>query len=110
MSCYVKVADIANSPSGSITIVSGIDRVDICLINVDGEYYALSGVCPHKGGPLYKGTIKGKHLICPWHTAHFKIEDGRHSWPAERPLRTFEVKVEGGSIFIRVQKPARLLS
>ena len=100
MTCYLRVGDIRDLPPGSITVVSGIDRVDVCVINLEGKFYAVSGICPHKGGPLSKGTLKGKYLECPWHYACFQVDNGRHSWPAERDLRTFNVKVDGTSILI----------
>ena len=31
----------------------------IALFNVDGTLHAMDGVCPHAGGPLGEGTLRG---------------------------------------------------
>ena len=101
LSQYVKVAEVKEIPPGSIKVIPGIDRVSVCLINLEGNYFAISGVCPHKGGPLYKGILRSKSLVCPWHNAGFRVDTGKHTWPAQRDLRTFEVKIEGDSVLIK---------
>ena len=47
-------------PPGSSTIVYP-DRVKggVGVFNVKGEFYALKNACPHMGGPLCKGSVRG---------------------------------------------------
>jgi nitrite reductase/ring-hydroxylating ferredoxin subunit len=99
---YRKVARRSEVPPGKMITVAGIDRVDVCLVNMDGKYFALSNICTHKGAPLNRGTLKGNYVVCPWHKANFRAEDGRAFWPAERALRKFEVKVDSDYIYIRI--------
>lgn len=101
----VKAARAKDVPPGTMVTIPGIDLVDVCLINQDGKYYALSNVCTHKGAPLNTGTLNGKYLVCPWHKANFRIEDGKHNWPASRSLRSFGVEVDGDYVY--VAKPPR---
>ena len=42
----------------------------------DGSVRALSGVCPHRGGPLADGQIDNKVLVCPMHLNAFDINTG----------------------------------
>ena len=50
----------------------------VALFNVDGEIYALDGVCPHQGGPLGDGALEGCVVTCPWHGWRFDVRDGQH--------------------------------
>lgn len=62
----VKVASLATLPEGTATeFVSGETSIAVCRVN--GEIYAIDGVCPHNGGPLGEGALHGKWLVCPWH-------------------------------------------
>ncbi len=45
----------------------------IAVFNVDGVFYACSSRCPHAGGPLSDGFIRGTSVICPWHGWDFDL-------------------------------------
>ncbi len=77
MANWVRVARLADCPSGSARELVVADRV-VALYNVDGEFFALDGVCPHQGGPLGKGTLGGCIVTCPWHGWQFDVATGRH--------------------------------
>jgi nitrite reductase/ring-hydroxylating ferredoxin subunit len=98
---YKEVAKTDQLPAGARITVRGIDRVDVCLINVDGNYYAFSNVCPHKGAPLNEGEIARQYIVCPWHKARFRMTDGEGHWPSPRGLRSYKVRVEGNSIMLK---------
>ena len=97
---YVEVARLEEIPPGSMLSIEGIDRVEVCIVNVNGTFYAFSGVCTHKGAPLCN-ALKDNYLVCPWHGAKFRIDTGARSWPAPRPLRTYEIITEGETLLIR---------
>ena len=98
---FQKVANMKDVPDGSSITVQGIDIVDICLINLNGKIHAISNICTHKGAPLNEGYVKKEYVVCPWHYASFRISDGKNFWPGPRPLRCFEIKVIGESIYLR---------
>jgi hypothetical protein len=55
---WIKLAKTTDLPPGSLMeIARGDDLYAVC--NVDGEIRALSGVCPHQGGPLGEGALNG---------------------------------------------------
>jgi nitrite reductase/ring-hydroxylating ferredoxin subunit len=35
------------------------ESIDIAVFNIDGQYYAISNTCIHKGAPLSKGFLDG---------------------------------------------------
>jgi nitrite reductase/ring-hydroxylating ferredoxin subunit len=44
-----------------------IDGEDVCIVNVEGKYYAIGNVCTHDGGPLADGSLENYQVECPWH-------------------------------------------
>ena len=63
MSNWVRVATVSECTPGSSTELVAGDRM-IALFNVDGEFFALDGVCPHQGGPLGQGDRVAESVPC----------------------------------------------
>jgi glycine betaine catabolism B len=77
----------------------------ICVVNVEGKYYAIGNVCTHEGGPLADGTLEGYDVECPWLGSKFDVRTGKvTNPPADTPEPSYEVKVEGGNVLIRKPK------
>ena len=51
------------------------------LANVDGVLHAVDNNCPHNGGPLGKGELDGREVVCPWHGWRWDVTSGRNVWP-----------------------------
>jgi nitrite reductase/ring-hydroxylating ferredoxin subunit len=49
----------------------------ILIANVDGNFYAVAAVCPHRGGYLPVGTLNKNILKCPVHGAEFDVTTGK---------------------------------
>ncbi|MGB8934095.1 MAG: non-heme iron oxygenase ferredoxin subunit [Candidatus Nitrosopolaris sp.] len=98
---FVKVAETKDIQSTKMKAVEAAGE-NICLINVEGKYYAIGNVCTHEGGPRAEGTLEGYEVECPWHGSKFDIRTGKVTGrPANEPESTYEVKVEGNDILIR---------
>lgn len=68
----------------------------VAVYNIDGAYYATQDECTHADGPLSEGDIDGCAVICPWHASAFDVRDGSVLiGPADEPLRTYRVVIEG---------------
>jgi glycine betaine catabolism B len=79
-----------------------VEGQKICIINIDGRYYAIGSICTHEGGPLVDGTLSGYEIECPWHGSKFDIRTGEViSPPANEPEPAYEVKVDGNNILVR---------
>ena len=75
----------------------------IALYRLDGKVYALDDVCTHALALLSQGFIENGAVECPLHGARFDIATGRClSPPATVDLRTYEVRVEGGEVYVRL--------
>ncbi len=101
MSRWVQVAAVADCPPGSSLETVAEDRI-VALYNVDGQFYALDGVCPHQGGPLGKGCVTGQVVTCPWHGWQFNVTTGQHMFSPNIRQPAFEVRVEEGKVYVRL--------
>ena len=131
MSQLIEVAKMTELPIGTMRAVEAA-AVEILLANVDGRVYALSNRCGHMNASLADGVLKGKVVVCPFHSARFDVTSGKKAGDAvlARPpgadsappelagylakagkltakIRThdcqlFEVEVDGDTIRVRV--------
>ncbi len=90
------VTDIPNGTGKELVI----DGKIIALYHVDGEYYAVDGVCPHAGGPLGKGMLRKNIVTCPWHGWQFDVTTGRHCLTAHIQTRKYDVTVTGDDVLV----------
>lgn len=78
-----------------------LEGTEIVLCNVDGEIYALQGMCTHEDLPLDGGEVDDGVLTCEWHGAAFDICTGSvRTLPATRSLKTYETRLREGRIFV----------
>ena len=86
---------------GAMTWVA-IDRERVVVANVDGTFYALRDVCGHRQASLSQGTLHGHVIECPLHFARFDVRDGRYvDGPDSADVPTYEVRVEGDTVYVR---------
>lgn len=98
---FVRVADTKDIQTAQMKEVQ-IGGENVCIVNVDGKYYAIGNVCTHEGGPLADGKLEGYEVECPWHQSKFDLRTGQvTSPPASEPEPTYEVTVDGNSILVK---------
>ena len=103
---FVRVASARDLADGEMRQVSA-GGTDVLLARVDGAFHACTAFCTHYGAPLATGVLDGTTVVCPWHHAAFDVASGALCQPpAPDALRTFEVKVEGDSVLVRVPDDA----
>lgn len=72
------------------------------MFNADGVFYAVDDTCTHQDASLADGYLEGCLVECPLHATCFDLRTGEPtSPPAKRPVRTHEVIVEGGHVYVR---------
>jgi nitrite reductase (NADH) small subunit len=96
-----KVADVGDLAPGEGKEVLAGEQV-VALYNVDGRFFALDGVCPHAGGPLAEGVLRGTVVTCPWHGWQFDVTNGKNCLNPRIMHGCFPVRVEGNGIFVEV--------
>jgi naphthalene 1,2-dioxygenase ferredoxin component len=76
---------------------------DIAIYRIGAELYATDNICTHGQARLCDGFLDGHEIECPLHQGKFDVRDGRPTCePAEEPLRSYPVKVEGPRVFVQV--------
>jgi len=104
MGKYVKLAETQQIPENTMQVFK-IEGHEILVVNVEGNFYAVSNRCPHLNYPLYLGSLNDKILICGFHYAKFDVTTGEVlSPPAHEPLKTFKVKTEGSAVLVELDK------
>jgi nitrite reductase (NADH) small subunit len=96
---WTELATIDELPPGSLIEVERGDDV-YALCNVDGDVRALSGVCPHQGGPLGEGALNGDVVACPWHMWEFNSTTGACVRNERVVVPVSPVRVENGIILV----------
>jgi len=101
MADFVTVAKVGEIPEGKGRRFT-VGRREIAVFHVGGRYYALDDRCPHMGASLAVGEVRDDRVICLRHLWAFRLADG--SSPDVPPLEaeTFEVRVRGEDIQVRV--------
>ncbi|HND52905.1 MAG TPA: Rieske 2Fe-2S domain-containing protein [Pirellulaceae bacterium] len=99
MSQWIRLAAVSDCPPGQARELVAGERI-VALFNVDGEFYALDGICPHQGGPLGKGRLNGCILTCPWHGWQYDVKTGQHQTNASICHPGFALRVDGDEIFV----------
>src|SRR3984893_15661868 len=95
---YVTVARLEHLPPGGVMAVRAGERW-YALANVDGALHAVDNNCPHNGGPLSKGALVGRELVCPWHGWRWDVSSGRNCRPGtDWRVARIPVRVLGGDI------------
>ena len=66
----------------------------------EGELFALDDTCSHQQASLADGWIEDCHVECP-HSSRFDLRTGIPDVaPARKPVRTHEVRVEDGTVYV----------
>jgi nitrite reductase (NADH) small subunit len=64
------------------------------------QVFALFDQCPHKKGPLSQGLVYDNRVACPLHNWVIDMNSGEATGPDEGCTRTFETKIDNGTVFI----------
>jgi 3-phenylpropionate/trans-cinnamate dioxygenase ferredoxin subunit len=69
----------------------------------DGGVYAIDDTCTHQDASLSDGWLEGCEVECPLHASKFDLRTGSvDAPPARLPVRTHQVLVEEGMIYVLV--------
>ena len=93
----------------------------IVIVRWQGDFYAISNVCSHQGGPLCRGVLSARLyavepgnlaldpstpvLACPWHGWEFDLRTGRAILDSAVRVRTFPVRVVAGRVLLELNRP-----
>ena len=100
---FVKVSDTKDIQPSYIKEVQ-VDGESICIVNVEGKYYAIGNICTHPGAELHEGELNDKELKCPWHGAKWDITTSNLIWFPQNLKSTgsYPVIIENEMIYVEV--------
>lgn len=101
---FIKLARVSDLSVGRLMRVHYQGR-DICLAYVDGRVFAVDDMCSHEDASLAKGSLHSDCVKCPLHGSRFDLKTGAAlDEPAEDPVNTYAVRIQGDDILVRVQR------
>ena len=99
---FVKVASVNDLKPGENKVVN-VNGNDVALFNVNGEFFATTNACPHKGGPLGEGFLEEDVVTCQWHGWRFNVKTGISPVVPTAKVQTYQVKVEGNDVLVSLE-------
>ena len=96
---FERAAKVAEVPAGSIKELQ-VGGKAVALANVGGAFYALDGVCLHRGGPLGQGQLEGGVVTCPWHGWQFHVGTGKAVQNPNAGVACYPTEVRGEDVYI----------
>ena len=79
------------------------DDKKILLANLKGKIRATDLICTHAQADLSTGFLSEEGVRCPLHLSVFNLENGEpQNLPAEKPLKVYNVKIDGNEVYVEV--------
>ena len=102
LSDWIKACSVNNVESGQLYKFNHGDK-KILLANLNGKIFATDLICTHAEADLSTGMLSEEGIRCPLHLSVFNLESGEaQSPPAEKPLQTYNVKIDQNEIYVEV--------
>jgi 3-phenylpropionate/trans-cinnamate dioxygenase ferredoxin component len=112
---FLRVADVSAIPPGQ-TRYYCVDGRPLVIAHYTGQFFALGGICPHKGNPLEGAVLWDDLIDCPWHHFQYAIRTGENRYPKNvypedmpglekqlRPLPVYPLEVRGSEIWVQLE-------
>ena len=100
---WLRACPLAEIPDGAAVRVEFGDE-PVCLVNTEGEVFAIRDVCSHQDVPLSEGDIEGTTVECWLHGSRFDLRSGKPTGlPATVPVPVYETKIEGDDVLVRLE-------
>jgi nitrite reductase (NADH) small subunit len=97
---WVRVGPAADIPLNRAQVVA-LGGLRVAVFRCADAFHAVEDRCPHRGAPLSQGVIyEDTKLACLDHGWGICLRTGRVEAPATGTVRTFEVKVEDGVVWL----------
>jgi NAD(P)H-dependent nitrite reductase small subunit len=97
----IKVAMLKEVPRNYGKVVQADGRL-IALFKVQDTIYAIDNECPHRGGPLGEGSVRGKIVSCPWHLWLYDLTSGKCLSNPYGHVRSYPVSVDGDEVWVTI--------
>jgi len=87
--------------SSTIPLRVELDDLDVAVVKVGEEVFAIEDVCSHADVPLSEGEVEDCTIECALHGSRFDLRTGKPTGPpATRPVPVFATSVLDGDVYI----------
>lgn len=90
---------LLGSQTSLLVAAKGGDEKILVVRSADGNLFAVSSVCTHKGCDVGYDK-KLDHLRCPCHESQYGLDGEIIKGPAQKPLKRYGVSTENGRVVI----------
>lgn len=100
----VRVAERSALLAGERRVIEHGEH-EVLVLALDGCIYAVGNICTHDEVWLDDGILHPDscEIECPMHEGRFDLRTGAATHePAERPVRTYSVRVKGDEVFVEI--------
>jgi 3-phenylpropionate/trans-cinnamate dioxygenase ferredoxin subunit len=104
----IRVCARADVPVDAVLRVE-LDEIDVAVVRVDDEVFAIEDRCSHADFPLSDGEVEpdglgGCAIECALHGSRFDLRTGKPSGPpATAAVRVFPVTVTDGDVYLELE-------
>ena len=98
---YRRVCAKTDVGSGTVMAVD-VDGHGVLIVNVAGEFLAVSNQCGESPLPLQFSTLNGTELRCSWHACRYDVRSGQRLDGGPERLTVFPVSVEGDDVRVAI--------
>lgn len=101
-----RVDDIIDKKGRRIQFI-GDDDFQLALFKIDGIYYCVDNICPHRHADrIHEGIIKDLTVMCPLHGWTYSLDTGQNVDIRQgiKNLKTYKVEIIENMIYI--EKPS----
>ncbi|MDQ1718142.1 MAG: 3-phenylpropionate/trans-cinnamate dioxygenase ferredoxin component [Pseudonocardiales bacterium] len=99
----VRLCTLAELKDGEPVRVE-LDDIDVAVVKVHDEVFAIEDVCSHAEIPLSEGEVSGCTIECELHGSRFDLRTGKPTGPpATRAVPVFETSVIDGVVYAELE-------
>ncbi|WP_408651493.1 non-heme iron oxygenase ferredoxin subunit [Jatrophihabitans sp.] len=86
--------------SSGVPLRVELDDLEIAVVKVGEEVFAMEDVCSHADFPLSDGEVEDCTIECVLHGSRFDLRTGKPTGPpATRPVPVFATSVLDGDVY-----------
>ena len=86
-----------------------VDGKEIAVFKVGDKFHAVSNLCCHQKGPLYKGKVSCGTIQCPWHYKVFDLKNGNYLGNNSNfKLETVETHISEDFVYVSVDPKKKI--
>jgi nitrite reductase/ring-hydroxylating ferredoxin subunit len=102
MTQWTEACRLSDVPEGE-PFGTTLGDIPVCVVRRGERCYAFEDMCTHELARLSKGYLNGNVIECPLHEAKFDITTGKALCaPAEGDVATYEARVEGDRVMVKL--------